>query len=111
MRVESSVTSITWIPSEAIEGMPKLPFELGVAHYDDPPPDRIENLDRLHKADAFREANELSAWIDVEKGRIVDYGHEGRGLIGVTRLKVGPTTLAFPAVKFPLIQPEPELGD
>jgi hypothetical protein len=91
--------------------MPKLPFELGIAHYDDPPPDRIENLDKLREADAFREANELRAWVEVEDGRIVDYGHEGRGLIGVTRLRVGPKTLAFPAVKFPLIQPEPELGD
>ena len=111
MRIESAVTSITWIPSEAIAGMPKLPFEVGVAHYDDPPPDRIENLDELREADAFREANELRGWIDVEDGRIVDYGHEGRGLIGVTRLKVGPKTMAFPAVKFPLIQPDPEVGD
>ena len=111
MRIESSVTSITWIPSEAIEGMPKLPFELGIAHYDDPPPDTIENLDKLREADAFREANELRAWIEVAGGRIVDYGHEGRGLIGVTRLKAGPKTIAFPAVKFPLIQPEPEVGD
>jgi hypothetical protein len=111
MRIESSVTSITWIPSEAIEGMPKLPFELGIAHYDDPPPDAIENLDKLREADAFREANELRAWIDVDGGRITDYGHEGRSLIGVTRLKVGPAKMAFPAVAFPLIQPEPEVGD
>ena len=111
MRIESSVTAVTWIPSEAIEGMPKLPFELGVAHYDDPPPDTIENLDKLHEADAFREANELRAWIEVKGGRIVDHGHEGRGLIGVTRLKLGPGRLAFPAVQFPLIQPEPEVGD
>jgi hypothetical protein len=111
MRFESSVTSVTWIPSEAIEGMPKLPFELGVAHYDDPLPDRIENLDKLHQADAFREANELRAWVEVEDGKITDYGHEGRGLIGVTRLKVGPKTIAFPAVKFPLIQPEPDVGE
>ena len=40
MRVEKSVTAVTWIPSEAIEGMPKLPFELGMTSYDDPPPDR-----------------------------------------------------------------------
>ena len=111
MRVESSVTALTWIPSEAIEGMPKLPFELGVAHYDDPLPDRIDNLDKLHEADAFREANELRAWIEVEDGKITDYGNEGRGLIGVTRLKVGPKTIAFPAVKFPLIQPEPDVGE
>jgi hypothetical protein len=110
MRIESSVTSVTWIPSEAIQGMPKLPFELGVAHYDDPPPDQIENLDKLRDADAFREANELRAWIEVEGGKITDYGHEGRGLIGVTRIKVGPKTIAFPAVKFPIIQPEPEVG-
>ena len=111
MRIESSVTAVTWIPSEAIGGMPKLPFELGVAHYDDPPPETIGNLDRLHEADAFREANELRAWIEVKDGRIVDHGNDGRGLIGVTRLKLGPGRLAFPAVQFPLIQPEPEVGD
>ena len=59
MRVESSVTSITWIPSEAISGMPKMPFEMGIAHYDDPPPDRIDDLEALHENDLFREANEL----------------------------------------------------
>ena len=41
MRIESSVTAISWIPSEAIEGMPKIPFEMGIGHYDEPPPDRI----------------------------------------------------------------------
>jgi Cyclic nucleotide-binding domain len=110
MRVESSVTSITWIPSEAIQGMPKLPFELGVAHYDDPPPDRIDDLNALRDADAFREANELRAWIEVQGGRITDYGYRGRGLIGVTRVKVPGRELSFPAVKFPLLQSEPEIG-
>ena len=42
MRIESSVTAISWIPSDAIEGMPKLPFELGVARYDAPPPEHLE---------------------------------------------------------------------
>jgi Cyclic nucleotide-binding domain len=110
MRIESSITSITWIPSEAIDGMPKLPYELGIAHYDEPPPERIANLDKLHEADAFRQANELRAWIEVEDGKIVGYGHEGRGLIGVTRLELGPARMAFPAMQFPLIQPEPEVG-
>jgi len=41
MRIEGSVTAISWIPSEAIEGLPKLPFEFGVGHYDEPPPDRL----------------------------------------------------------------------
>ena len=112
MRIESSVTSVTWIPSEAIKGMPKMPFEMGIAHYDEPPPDVIEDIDALRERDAFREANMLKAWIDVDgAGRITDYGHEGRGLIGVTRMKIGPKTMAFPAVKFPIIQPEPEVGE
>jgi hypothetical protein len=60
---------VTWIPSEAISGMPKLPFELGLTHYDDPLPDQIDDLEELRKRDAFREANELRAWIDVEAER------------------------------------------
>jgi hypothetical protein len=111
MRIESSVTSITWIPSDAIEGMTKLPFEMGVAHYDDPPPDTLRNLDGLSELDAFREANELRAFVEVDDGKVVDAGHLGRGLIGVTRLKLGPKELSFPAVKYPLIQNEPEVGD
>jgi len=60
MRVESKVTSISWIPSEAVEGLPKVPFTMGVAHYDDAPPDRLVSIDLMHRADLFREANELT---------------------------------------------------
>ena len=56
MRIESSVTAISWIPSEAVEGLPKIPFSMGVAHYDDPPPDVIEDIDAMREADLFREA-------------------------------------------------------
>jgi hypothetical protein len=111
MRVESSVTSVTWIPSEAISGMPKMPFELGIAHYDDPPPDRLVDLDAMHERDMFREANELRAFIEVEDGEVVGQGYTGRGRIGVTRIKLGPRELAFAAVQYPLLQAEPELGD
>jgi hypothetical protein len=109
MRIESSVTSLTWIPSEAIEGMPKLPFEWGVAHYDEPPHDRLVDLDSLQENDLFREANELSAWIEVEDGKIVGHGYSGGGRIGVTRLKLGRREISFPAVQYPLIQAEPEV--
>lgn len=111
MRVESAVTSITWIPSEAISGMPKMPFEMGISHYDDPPPDRIDDLEALHENDLFREANELKAWIEVEDGKIVDQGYSGQGRIGVTRIKLGPRELAFAAVQYPLLQAEPEVSD
>ena len=110
MRIESSVTSISWIPSEAVEGLPKLPFTLGVAHYDYPPPDRIDNIETMHRADLFREANELKAWVEFEDAKIVDYGHTGRGRIGLTRLKLGPKEIAVPAVAMPTLQ-NSEVGD
>ena len=110
MRIESSVTALSWIPSEAVEGLPKLPFTFGVAHYDDPPPDRIDFIETMHRADLFREANELRAWIDVEDGKIVDYGHAGRGRIGLTRLKLGPKEIAVPAVAMPTLR-DSEVGD
>jgi len=91
--------------------MPKLPFEMGVAHYDEPPPDRIDDLDPLHENDLFREANELKAWIEVEDDKVVDHGYSGKGRIGITRIKLGPREVAFAAVQYPLLQAEPEVGD
>jgi len=112
MRIEKSVTSITWIPSEAISGMPKLPFEMGVAHYDEPPPDQVEDLEALREADAFREANELRAWVEFDDdGKPTDHGYSGGGHIGVTRIKLGRRELAFPAVQYPLLQADPEVGE
>src|SRR5213596_2293756 len=79
MRIESSVTSISWIPSAAIAGVTRLPFELGVTHYDDPPPDEWKDLDSVVGPEGARSANDLRAWIDVEDGRIVRYGQGGAG--------------------------------
>ncbi len=111
MRVESSVTSVTWIPSEAIEGMTKVPFEIGVTRYDDPPPDVIEDLDELLKSGRIRFANVLSAWAEIEDGRIVDSGYSGGGRIGMSKIKVGPKMVVFPAVPFDDVQAEPEVKD
>ena len=105
MRFESSVTAISWIPSEAIEGMPKLPFELGIGHYDEPPPDHLEegDLERLRDTDGFREANHLRAWVEVEDGTIVDHGQAGGGLVGSTTFHLG-LTFTVPGVAFDVLQ-------
>jgi Cyclic nucleotide-binding domain len=112
MRIEGSVTAISWIPSEAIEGLPKLPFELGVGHYDEPPPDRLEagDLGRLRDADRFREANELRAWIEVEDGKIVRHAYEGGGLVGSTTFRLGPKAIVVPGVAFEVLRAEPEVS-
>ena len=113
MRIESSVTAISWIPSDAIEGMPKLPFELGVARYDEPPPEHLEegDLERLRAEDRFREANRLAAWIDVEDGRIVGQGYEGSGLVGSAPSSLGVADVTIPAVVFEVLRPEPEVQE
>jgi hypothetical protein len=113
MRIESSVTAISWIPSEAIEGLPKLPFELGIGHYDEPPPDQLDagDLERLREADRFREANELRAWIEVEGGRISGYGYGGGGLVGATTFRFGRKELTVPGVAFDTLQRDPETSE
>ncbi|MBV9293553.1 MAG: cyclic nucleotide-binding domain-containing protein [Frankiales bacterium] len=113
MRIESSVTAISWIPSEAITGMPKIPFELGIGHYDEPPPDQLEkgDLELLRDADRFREANDLRAWIEVAHGRIVGHGYDGGGLVGSTTFRAGPKDVIVPGVAFETLQSEPEVQD
>lgn len=113
MHIQGSVTAISWIPSEAIEGLPKLPFEFGVGHYDEPPPDRIDgpsDLEQLRDADRFREANLLQAWIEVEDGAIVDAGYFGGGLVGSTTFKFGPKAIVVPGVPFEVLRSKPEIS-
>jgi hypothetical protein len=109
MRHHGSVTSISWIPSEAVKGLGRLAFDSGVAHYDEPPPDTVEDLEELRDADRFRFANAHRAWIEVTDGRITGHGYSGRGLIGSTTVRVGGISKVFQATLFPVIQHEPEV--
>jgi hypothetical protein len=112
MRYESSVTSLSWIPSEAVTGSMRLAFDAGIGHYDDPPPDEIADLTALQAADRFRFANQLRAWIEVgPDGRIADAGYSGCGLIGTTTVRLGALKYRFQAAKLPDLQRAPELGD
>jgi hypothetical protein len=110
MRIEASATAITWLPFAALDRLHVVPLELAVAHYDEPPPEVVPDLDELRRQDAFREANELRAWVEIDEGKLVDYGQTGRGLIG-DGLELEAQQVSFAAVEFPVIQPEPEVGD
>jgi hypothetical protein len=109
MRIESSVTSVSWIPSEAVTGMTKLPFEVGFTHYDNPPPDVIMDLEALGAADGFRFANRLGVWIEVQDGKVVDHGYAGGAVMGSTTVRLGKQA-TFAAVGFPDIRREPEVS-
>ena len=110
MRVDASAAAITWLPFAALDRLQFIPLELAVAHYDEAPPEAVPDLDELRRRDAFREANELRAWIEVDGDEIVDYGQFGRSLMGEGP-ELEAQQVSFAAVEFPVIQPEPEVGD
>jgi len=110
VRYESSTISVSWIPSEAIPGMMRLPFDLGPVHYDDPPPDQLTDIEALSKSGAVRFINELRAWVEVENGWIVGHGQSGRGWIGKTKLGFGSRKILFSAIAMRDIRSEPEAG-
>ena len=111
MRIESSVTSISWIPSAAIAGTTRIPFELGVTHYDDPPPDEWKDLDSVVGPEGARFANDLRAWVEVEDGRIVGYGQGGAGRVSDTLVHFGGMRVLVEAIGYPDLRPEPVVGD
>ena len=112
MRVESSVTSVSWIPSEAVSGpVLKGTFDSGITSYDDPPADVIDDLEAWRAAGAFRFANQLSAWADVEHGRIVDAGCSGGGLMGSTTVRLAKLRATFEPVALPDLRQEPQRSD
>jgi hypothetical protein len=112
MRYESSVTSLSWIPSEAVTGAARLAFDAGIGHYDDPPPGELTDIAALQAADRFRFANVLGAWIEVgDNGEVTGAGYSGGGLIGSTLVTLGALKYRFQAARLTDIQREPEHGD
>jgi Cyclic nucleotide-binding domain len=119
MRYESTVTSLSWIPSEAVTGTTRAAFDGGFTHYDDPPPGELassggQSIADLHAAGRFRFANVLRAWIETDgDGRITGAGYTPGtgGLMDSTTVSVGPVQRTFQPIQLPDLQREPEHGD
>ena len=108
MRIESSITSVSWIPSESMPGALKIGYFLGLTHYDEPPPEVLDDLPGLFAAERFRFANHLAAWIEVDDGRVVEAGYAGRGYISRSRIGAHGE-VAFQPAEFPELRPAPEI--
>ena len=112
MRYERSITSLSWIPSEAVTGGTRMAFDSGFTHYDNPPPTQIDDLEALRAADKFRFANLLRAWVEVgPAGEINGSGYSGSGLIGNTTIRLGGLRHTFQNALLPDLRGEPEQGD
>ena len=122
MRIESSVTAVSWVPLDCVEGGQRLHFHVGAAQYDDPPPGHLDDLPGLLAAGRVRFANRLEAYVEVEDGRIVGHGQSGQGHVGAPNRRVDagsgesreaepPAFVGFAAVPLPDLRPDPEVGE
>ncbi len=109
MRIETTVTSMSWIPTESLRGALKTGMDLKLSHWDDPPPDRLRGAEHVHelcREDKFRFANLLSVWAEVDGDTVVDSGHHpDSGLVmGATTVMVGGIGATFRAASLPVLQ-------
>jgi hypothetical protein len=118
MEHTAAVTTVSWIPSEAIEDAPMLraPFELGITHYDMPPPDDIgprATLEQLAADDVFRFAHRLSGVVEVKDGRVVAarYDDTSRGVMGGTTVRVGRWSTRLTGIELELLREKPRITD
>jgi hypothetical protein len=115
MRVERSITSLSWIPSEAVSGPADVGFRAGFAHYDSAPPDALgpdvpATLEALRAADRFRFANHLAAFAEFDAGgHCTAAGYTGGGTVGATTVRFGKE-FTVAAVSLPDRQAEPEIA-
>ena len=109
MQIERSATSLSWIPSDSIPGLLKVPFSKGVMHYDPPPPLTLTDLEGMRRRGEFRFANLLRAWIDVEDGTIRGCGYAGGLIMGLTPITVGSLRVLLPTKANPELRREPEV--
>jgi hypothetical protein len=111
VRIQSSVTAVSWVPADCVEGGQRLHFHVGAAQYDDPPPTHLDDLEGLLAAGRVRLANRLEGYLEVDGGRIVGSGQAGQGSVGAAREAAGAAQVGFAAVPLPDLRPEPETGD
>ncbi len=116
MRIERSITTVLWIPSDLLEETGKAATQMKMAHHDPPPPDQLGadvpgTVDQLRLADRFRFANELRAFIYVDDaGNVTGSGYCGGGVIGGTTVGLGVGSITIPAIKLHDLQAEPDVS-
>jgi hypothetical protein len=88
----------------------RVPMDLGIGHYDQPPPDHIDSADlgTMRDGDMFRFANHLAVWMEVVDDAIVAAGYEGDGYVGATTARIG-VSVTIAGVSFPVLQEPPRI--
>lgn len=116
MRVAHTATTLSWIPSESVQGLLETGFQVGLAHYDRPPADVLSGPDevrRLRDDDRFRFANVLAGWADFSDDGTPTawgYGDESGVVMGSTTVSVASVGATFAGVALPTLRPNPVIG-
>jgi len=112
VRIESAVTSLSWIPGDVMKDIASLPFDVGLSHFDPTPPQEIDDFADVGPTHPYRFANQLRAWIEVnEEGEIEEAGYGGGGHLFDESDQHDGRNHVFQAAMLPTIQPPPEFGD
>jgi hypothetical protein len=113
VRVEGSVTTISWVPAEAVERDARAGFRLGTSRADPTPPadlgpDIDATLDAL--VDRYRFANHLWGFAEFDDdGEARRYGEQGSGRLAHRPVREG-VELAIGTIPMPARRGEPVVG-
>ncbi|WP_127127012.1 cyclic nucleotide-binding domain-containing protein [Georgenia sp. SYP-B2076] len=112
MKVESHIVSLSWIPSDSTVDWMRRGFDVGLAHYDEPPVEALPGLDRIQQLradDRFRFANVLSAWaeFDGDVATSWGYGEDSGVVVGSTTVRLGAVGATFGGYPLPVLRQEP----
>ncbi len=113
MRVEGSVTAISWVPADAIGPDARAALRLGTSGADDEPPvnlgpDIEATLDAV--GDRYRFANHLWGFAEFDDdGEVRRYGEQGSGRLGHWRVHEG-LEMAIGTIPMPERRGEPAVG-
>ena len=115
MRYESSVTSLSWIPSEAVPAGMRVPFDTGILHYDPPPPDVSTTSPRCRRrtgsgSPTCSGPGSKPARTARSPGTATAGGGPAGGFLGATTVRAGLLHRTFQAVQLPDRQRTPEEG-
>lgn len=118
MRVEATVMSMSWIPSDSLKGPLKAGMDLRLSHWDAPLPAQVESpaetVHELCRHDKFRFSNLLTGWADFDDdGQVRDagFGPASDLVMGATTVRVGKIGATFRAASMPVLRREPEMSD
>jgi hypothetical protein len=113
VRVEGSVTTISWVPAEAVERDARAGFRLGTSRADPaPPPDIGPDIDATLDAlmDRYRFANHLWGFAEFDDdGQALRYGERGSGRLGHRTGQEG-VELTIGTIPMPARRGEPVVG-